>query len=221
MTEYLLDEHGRPYHPDMELSWQTYLGNNGQQQPPEVRRAYIAAWYAGSATKHTGVAEGYSQAYANQMRNALVTLLQSPSIPPVERRIIHTALLSNAGPQCQYPMSYGKLCDLYPNCECGKSKAQGIMQPPKHFDPKVSGWICDVCKGWNPLGQLQCQHPHNKKEIEEQPPRPCGDGCPGCDYCRRPTDAPAENKPTMGPIIARCACSATGDKAECPIHFYT
>jgi hypothetical protein len=57
--------------------------------------------------------------------------------------------------------------------------------------------------------------------MKEQPVRPCGDGCPGCDYCRRPTDAPAENTPTMGPIIARCACSATGDKAECPIHFYT
>lgn len=47
----LLDEHGRPYYPDMELSWQTYLGNRGPQ-PVEVRGAYIAAWYAGRARRH-------------------------------------------------------------------------------------------------------------------------------------------------------------------------
>lgn len=47
----LLDEHGRPYHPDMQLSWQTYLGNRGPQTP-DVLCAYIAAWYAGRADRH-------------------------------------------------------------------------------------------------------------------------------------------------------------------------
>lgn len=41
-----------------------------------------------------------------------------------------------------------------------ESLTEPIEQPPKGFDSKVSGWICGVCDGWNPLGRLTCQHPH-------------------------------------------------------------
>ena len=45
----MLREDGKPYSPDMELSWQTFLGNRGAMSPEffEVARiAYIAAWHA-------------------------------------------------------------------------------------------------------------------------------------------------------------------------------
>jgi hypothetical protein len=45
----MLREDGKPYSPDMELSWKTFLGNRGTMSPDfwEVARiAYIAAWHA-------------------------------------------------------------------------------------------------------------------------------------------------------------------------------
>ncbi len=45
----MLREDGKPYSPDMELSWKTFLGNRGAMSPDfwEVARiAYIAAWHA-------------------------------------------------------------------------------------------------------------------------------------------------------------------------------
>lgn len=49
-----------------------------------------------------------------------------------------------------------------------ETNEQPIAQPPKYFDPKDSGWICAVCEGWNPLGRIQCQHPHAQKAGNPQ-----------------------------------------------------
>lgn len=42
-----------PCGPALELSWQTYCGNVGQNQPPRVRNAYVAAFCAGWAAQYS------------------------------------------------------------------------------------------------------------------------------------------------------------------------
>lgn len=66
-----------------------------------------------------------------------------------------------------YDVYIQKLLDT-PYAPVHQTSEQPIVQPPKHFDPKDSGWICPVCEGWNPLGRLQCQHPHAHETCEQE-----------------------------------------------------
>lgn len=75
---------------------------------------------------------------------------------------------------CRYPMSGGRRCDQYPNCECGPS-AETLTVPPGHFwrgEPESNRHQCRNC------GEHYDKHLHTDEASTCPTAETRANGCP-------------------------------------------